>query len=141
MYHENNLDDTRSSKAHRRHFATRADVRRIQKMIEEEAIRLASQDGTSVLEWVKKLEAEGHFVILKRSDQPPPTGSDLEDDSFVLIIQTKYQRECWQKFGSKFAGIDGTHNTTHYEGMTLFTLMVRDQWGHGQFPYLNPSSI
>lgn len=110
-------------------------------MIEEEAIRLASQDGTSVLEWVKKLEAEGHFVILKRSDQPPPTGSDLEDDSFVLIIQTKYQRECWQKFGSKFAGIDGTHNTTHYEGMTLFTLMVRDQWGHGQFPYLNPSSI
>jgi hypothetical protein len=29
MYHENNLDNTRSKKAHRRHFATRADVRRI----------------------------------------------------------------------------------------------------------------
>ncbi|KAJ7291853.1 hypothetical protein C8J57DRAFT_1043714, partial [Mycena rebaudengoi] len=61
MYHETNLDSTRSSKANRRHFATCADVRRIQKMIEEEAIRLAAQDGPSVLEWAKKLESEGHF--------------------------------------------------------------------------------
>ncbi|KAJ6632370.1 hypothetical protein B0H10DRAFT_2183124 [Mycena sp. CBHHK59/15] len=51
MYRESNLDDLRSKRADRRHFATRADVRRIEKMIEEETIRLASGDGASVLEW------------------------------------------------------------------------------------------
>ncbi|KAJ7029780.1 hypothetical protein C8F04DRAFT_1368893 [Mycena alexandri] len=30
-------------------------------------------------------------------------------------------------------GIDGTHNTTHYENMTLFTLLVRDEYGHASF--------
>ncbi|KAJ6616308.1 hypothetical protein B0H10DRAFT_2219529 [Mycena sp. CBHHK59/15] len=132
MYHESNLDDLRSKQADRRHFATRADVRRIEKMIEEETIQLASGDGTSVLEWVKKLREQGHFVFLKRSDEAPPSGSDLDPDSFVLIIQTKYQRECWENYGSHFASIDGTHNTTHYENMTLFMLLVRDNWGHGK---------
>ncbi|KAJ7744259.1 hypothetical protein DFH07DRAFT_963791 [Mycena maculata] len=77
-----------------------------------------------------KLHDEGHFVFLKRSDEVLPPGSDLERDSFVLIIQTKYQQECWEKYGSCFTGINGTHNTTHYKNMTLFTLLVRDNWGH-----------
>ncbi|KAJ7783904.1 hypothetical protein DFH07DRAFT_764281 [Mycena maculata] len=101
MYHESNISETRSKKAHQRDFATQADVRRIQKMIEEESIQLAAQDGPSVLEWVDRLRKEGHFC------------------------------ECWEKYGTKFAGIDGTHNMTHYENMTLFTLLVRDEWGHG----------
>ncbi|KAJ6570995.1 hypothetical protein DFH09DRAFT_916772, partial [Mycena vulgaris] len=61
LYHESNIDKTRSIKGRRRDFATRADVRRIQKMIEEETIRLAAQDGPSVLEWVAKLREEGHY--------------------------------------------------------------------------------
>ncbi|KAJ6580094.1 hypothetical protein DFH09DRAFT_1275796 [Mycena vulgaris] len=61
----------------------------------------------------------GHFVFLKRSDEAPPEGSDIDPDTFFLIIQTKYQRECWEKYDSRFAGIDGTHNTIiHYENMT-----------------------
>lgn len=28
-------------------------------------------------------------------------------------------------------GIDATHNTTYYENMSLFTVLVRDRWGHG----------
>ena len=28
-------------------------------------------------------------------------------------------------------GIDATHNTTQYEGVSLFTVIVRDAWGHG----------
>ncbi|KAJ7154347.1 hypothetical protein C8R43DRAFT_885158 [Mycena crocata] len=66
MYREENLDDLRSKKKNRRHLVTRADIRRIQKMIEEETIRLASGDGASVLEWVSKLKEAGHFVFLKR---------------------------------------------------------------------------
>ncbi|KAJ7142040.1 hypothetical protein C8R43DRAFT_954386 [Mycena crocata] len=112
LYQESKIDTTRSRNGHQRDFATRAD------------------DGPSVLEWAEKLRDEGHFVSLKRSDESAPPESKLNNTSFVLIIQTKYQQECWQKYGSKFAGINGTHNTTHYENMTLFTLLVRDKWGH-----------
>jgi hypothetical protein len=34
--------------------------------------------------------------------------------------------------GKNFAGIDATHNTTQYENVSLFTVMVRDRWGHGE---------
>lgn len=37
----------------------------------------------------------------------------------------------FHRFGTKFAAIDATHNTTHYENMSLFTLLVRDNFGHG----------
>lgn len=131
IYSEKNASNLRNEGAHRHEFCTRADVRRIEKTIEEESIRLAGQDGASVMQWVTALEAEGHSVYLKTAKDKTPSGSDLTDDAFILIIQTKYQKECWQTHGSRFAGIDATHNTTHYEGMNLFTLLVRDRWGHG----------
>lgn len=132
MYRENNLDDLQSKKANRRHFVTQADIRHIEKMIEEGTIQLTSGDGVLVLEWVNKLKKAGHFVFLKWTDEAPPPGSDLNPDSFVLIIQMPYQHEYWEKYGSNFAGIDGMHNTTYYENMTLFTLLARDRWGHGK---------
>lgn len=115
----------------RHHFCTRADVRRIEKMIEQDTVRLAPQDGPSVLKWIKRLREAGHYVEFKSSYGPPPPSSNIERDAFILVIQTKYQRECWLKHGAHFAGIDATHNTTHYENMSLFTLLVRDKWGHG----------
>lgn len=116
---------------HRRHFATRADVRRVERMIEMENIQLARGDGESVILWVERLRAAGHFVEIKRSTDLPPQGSNLADNAFILIIQTQYQHKCWRKYGNGFAGLDATHNTTHYVNMSLFTLMTRDEWGHG----------
>ena len=104
-------------------------------MIKQESVRLATQDGPSVLKWVEKLRAEGAHVAIKTSSDPSPSGSDLESDIFVLIIQTAYQRECWRNHGGRFAGIDATHNSTHYENMSLFTLLVCDKWGHGASEY------
>ena len=100
-------------------------------MIEEETVRLATQDGASVLKWVETLRAHNHYVKIKTSSDNPPPGSGLDKSTFALIIQTRYQRECWVKHGGRFSGIDATHNMTHYENMSLFTLLVRDQWGHG----------
>lgn len=114
-------------------FATHADIRRIQKKIDAESVRLASDDGESVLLWVERLRALGHHLELKRSCDPTPEGSTVAKETFILIIQTKYQRECWQRYGTKFAGLDATHNTTHYTNMSLFTLMTRDKWGQGLF--------
>jgi hypothetical protein len=100
-------------------------------MIEEETVRLATQDGASVLKWVETLRARNHYVKIKTSSDNPPPGSGLDKSTFAVIIQTRYQRECWVKRGGRFTGIDATHNTTHYENMSLFTLLVRDRWGHG----------
>ena len=59
-------------------------------------------------------------------------GSGLAVDTFVLMIQTHYQKEVFEKYGHGFAGIDATHNTTHYENMSLFTVIIQDNWGHGE---------
>jgi exosome complex RNA-binding protein Csl4 len=129
---EENLRNLKAEGVRRSEFCTRADVRRIEKMIEEETIRLASKDGDSVLQWVQVLRERGYHVEMKGSNDKPPEGSGLAHDSFVLIVQTKYQRDCWRKHGRHFAALDATRNTTHYENMSLFTLLVRDRWGHGE---------
>jgi len=36
-----------------------------------------------------------------------------------------------QELGSDLLSVDATHNTTQYIGLQLFTIMVRDLWGHG----------
>lgn len=103
-------------------------------MIEQETIRLAKSDGQSILLWAERLRRIrkiGCHVILKSVSEPAPEGSELQPDSFVLIIQTPYQKESWRKHGNQYAGIDATHNTTQCENMSLFTLLVRDRWGHG----------
>ncbi|KAF5333556.1 hypothetical protein D9611_002587 [Ephemerocybe angulata] len=132
IYTEEGNSSASDADVSRSEFISRSDVRRVERIIEEESIRLAKKDGPSVLRWVEKLRSEGHYVFLKTSsDASAATSVRLDSDAFVLIIQTQYQQECWQKHGARFAGIDATHNTTHYEGMNLFTLLVRDRWGHG----------
>jgi hypothetical protein len=67
----------------------------------------------------------------KASSDPPLPLSNLAPDVFVLAIQTPYQRKCYGKWGRQFMGVDATHNTTYYENMSPFTLIVRDRHGHG----------
>jgi hypothetical protein len=61
-----------------------------------------------------------------------PKDSGLHEDAFVLAMQTPYQREVFEKYGHAFARLDTTHNTTHYMNTSLFTIIVRDRWGHGK---------
>ena len=81
---------------------------------------------------MEHLQRDGEILGFKSSADPVPKGSGLADNAFVLMIQTKYQREVFGKYGHTFAGLDATHNTTHYENTSLFTVIVRDQWGHGE---------
>jgi len=91
---------------------------------------LHRDDGQSILQWVEWLK--GDILAFKSSAEAAPAGSGLDADSFVLILQTEYQREVFEKEGHSFAGIDATHNTTHYVNTSLFTVIVRDRWGHGK---------
>ena len=102
-----------------------------QKAIESEMVHLHQDDGQSILLWVERLWRTGDLLTFKSSSDKPPTGSGLEEDTFVLLIQTAYQCEMFRSHGESFAGIDATQNTTHYQNTSLFTMLVQDQWGHG----------
>ena len=56
----------------------------------------------------------------------------MDQDTFVLCIQAPFQMEAFRRLGDGFIGIDATHNTTQYKEMLLFTIMARDNWGHGE---------
>lgn len=75
-------------------------------------------------------DEDDSVLAFKSAADAPPEGSQLAADDFVLILQDSYQKELFERHGPRFAGIDATHNTTYYKGMLLFTIIVRDEWGH-----------
>jgi hypothetical protein len=117
------------------------DITRLRRIVENEEIRHDDNDAISVRVWATRLQQDGGEATLKDRLDPPPPGSGLSPDSFVLCIQTQFQKEQFQMLGSHFLSIDATHNTTQYAGLQLFTLLVRDMWGHGTlcgiFPLLD----
>lgn len=96
-----------------------------------EKFRKHRDDGISTSLWADYLEENDSLLGLKRLDDPPPPGHGLDNDSFILMIQSPWQRQRWEELGRFYLGIDATHNTTRFEGFLLFTLMSRDRWGCG----------
>ena len=84
-----------------------------------------------MLQWVERLRKDGELLGFKSSTDRALKDSGLAENAFVLMIQTKYLKEVFAKYGHTFAGLDATHDTTHYENTSLFTVIVRDRWGHG----------
>ena len=125
------------------HITTR-DIARFRRMVENQNIRHDQNDAISIKVWITKIREDGGSAILKDRLDPPPLGSGLSQGVFVLCVQTKFQEEQFQKLGSDFMSIDATHNTTEYAGVNLFTILMRDWWGHGTlcgvFPYLDTYS-
>jgi hypothetical protein len=109
------------------------DIRRIEKQIEAETVHLDPDNGISTLRWVHNLQRKGQLLGFKSRSDPPPLGSGLDQDIFVCMIQTNWQRSMFAKYGKGILCIDATHNTTMYENMNLTTLVVQDRWGHGEF--------
>ena len=95
--------------------------------------------------WTSNIQQDSGEALQKDILDPPPPGSGLCPEVFVLCIQTKFQKDQFQKLGSNFVSIDATHNTTEYKGLNLFTIIVRDFWGHGMlcgaFPHLDTYSF
>ncbi len=108
-------------------------MRRIEKAIEAETVRLNRDDGKSVFLWVDRLRASDSLLGFKSRVCSAPLGSKLANDAFVLMIQSPSQRELFHRYGNNgVIFIDGTHNTTMYQNMILTTILVRDHWGHGK---------
>ena len=123
------------------YYITMRDISRYRRVVVDIEIRLDDNDAISLRLWVLRLQQGGAECVLKDKMDPPPLESGLSPDSFVLCIQTEFQRDRFQALGSNFVCIDATHNTTQYAGLQLFTLLVRDLWGHGTlsgiFPYVD----
>ena len=107
------------------------DINRFCQIVENEEIHLDDNDAISVRLWVAKLQQGGTAAFLKDRQDPSPQGSNIDNDTFLLCVQTEFQRVRFQARGSDFLSIDATHNTTQYTGVQLYTLIVRDLWGHG----------
>ena len=125
----------------RDYYITMRDINRYRRIVVDEKICLDNNDAISLRLWVLQLQHDGSVCLLKDKIDPAPPESGLSPDSFVLCIQTKFQKDCFLALGSDFVSIDATHNTTQYEGLQLFTLLVRDLWGHGAlcgaFPFMD----
>jgi hypothetical protein len=70
--------------------------------MEAKEIRLNPKDGPSIILWAAQLQEEGSLLAFKMSCDPPPPGSCLAHSVFVLIVQTKYQKESFRRFGNSF---------------------------------------
>ena len=107
------------------------EICRIRKEVQKADIQLDTNDAQSTRIWVNDLQLQGEFVYYKNKLDPPSERSDLANNLFVLCIQTKYQKDAYKCLGNRFLGINTTHNVMQYKGILLFTLMARDNWGHG----------
>jgi hypothetical protein len=107
------------------------EIRKMARQVEQAEIRLHPEDAISVKLWVDKLTADNQRVFYKDKLDHPPPDSGLDEDVFVLCFQTAFQLDAYRRLGQSFVGLDATHNTSQYEGVQLFTIIVRDRWGHG----------
>ena len=115
----------------RDHYISPAYVNRYAQENEQSSIRLHKEDAISVKLWLDRLKEKNTLVFLKDKVSPPPPGSDLAPDAYILCIQTPFQLDVFRRLRTGFIGIDVTHNVTQYADFLLFTIVARDLWGHG----------
>jgi len=111
-------------------FISLQDICRMVCVVEEENIRLHKEDAISTKLWVDRLKAKNIHISYKDKLDPPPSGSKLQGEDFVMCIQTAFQVDVFRCLGNGFIGIDATHNITQYPDFLLFTIIARDRWGH-----------
>jgi hypothetical protein len=109
-----------------------SDVNCLAQAFERETKQLHSEDIISTKLWIERYKSGNISIFYKDKLNSSPPGSGLDRDIFVLCIQAPFQLEAFRRLGNGFIGIDATHNITHYKEMLLFTIMARDNWGHGK---------
>ena len=113
-------------------FIAPKDVNRMARALDDEKIRLHPEDAISTKLWVDRLKADNALVFYKDKIGLPPPDSRLDQDLFILCIQTEFQLDAFRCLGNGFIGINATHNITQYQDLLLFMIIARDCWGHGE---------
>jgi hypothetical protein len=59
--------------------------------VEKENIRLHKEDAISTKLWVDRLKVKNIHTFYKDKQDPPPSGSKLQGEDFIMCIQTTFQ--------------------------------------------------
>jgi len=90
---------------------------------------LPNDDIISVETIVNAGKEDGSILFYKPQQSPY---FPLQDDDFVLVIQSDYQRAMFEQYGSDRVCMDSTHGTTGYD-FNLTSVFVVDEMEQG-FP-------
>ena len=130
------LDDIRDNTENglkRLHLATRKDITNIEKAFGLRRAERHKDDATSVATWVQEMmNSDSNPVLLYKPQGSKPTQEtpSLNDDDFILALQTPLQAEVLEKFGTNIICMDDTHGTNSYD-FSLITVLVVDEFGEG----------
>ena len=129
------IDDIRESvsgKLGRHHLMARRDIANIEQAYGLRDVQRHANDQQSVLAWIEewKQTEENPILYYKLQGQEAEEGFDLSKDDFFIVIQSRIQRQMFQKFASKGVCCDSTHGTNAYD-FSLTTILVIDEFGQG----------
>ena len=117
----------------RKHFITKSDLRNIRVKVDDRIVKRHDDDATSVTMMVAELQQEpfNPIVIFKPQSSKDDSHPALQTDSFVLVIQTQFQMELYQKYASTILCIDSTNGINQYR-FKLISVVVPDDYGKGK---------
>lgn len=117
----------------RKHFISKSDIRNIRVKVDDRIVKRHDDDATSVTMMVAELQQEPYnpIVMFKPQGSKDDLHPALQADSFVLVIQTQFQMELYQKYASTILCIDSTHGTNQYR-FKLISVVVPDEYGKGE---------
>ena len=121
------------TEATRASFITRQDARNIARTLDSVVKHRHNNDAVSVDRLVKELENEKDSPIIayKPQGRVEEKYSGLREESFLLVIMTKFQASMFQKHSHKIVCVDSTHKTNPY-GFKLVTVVVPDEFKNGK---------
>lgn len=116
----------------RKHFITKQDIANVRVKTKDLTVIRHQEDAISVDLFVQELQLEPYNPILlyKRQHESNPAYPSLSKESFLLALQTEFQKQLYKEHANKVLCIDATHGTNAYL-FKLITVMVADEYGEG----------
>ena len=117
----------------RKHFLAKSDIRNIRMKVDDRIIKRHEEDATSVTMMVAELRQESFnpILIFKPQGEKDEAYTDLQEECFVLVLQTEFQMELYRNYASTIVCIDSTHGTNQYR-FKLISAIVPDDQGKGK---------
>ena len=103
-----------------KHFINKRDIHNIRVKVQDRLVIRHQDDAQSVFLAVSELQQEPYNPIaFKVQGKLDPIHSTLPEDAFLLAIQTKFQRDMYQKYAGCILCINSTHGTNAYRSYHL----------------------
>lgn len=117
----------------RGHFVTRRDILNLARKVNYYSKIRHENDAQSVHQLVNELRQEEFDPVLcyKPQGTEDPALPQLCKESFILAIQTSFQKELFEAFAHIIVCIDSTHKTNCH-AFKLITVLVPDEYGEGK---------